>query len=332
MTIGAEAMSGRLFSAFALALGLALAAPATAQQQVPDEAFAAQAVARPAWPAGQGPRVVIDEAHANFHTAEGGYRAFAGLMRADGAAVEAGTAPFTAAGLAGVEVLVIVNAGASREPGPFFAEAEIAAVEAWVREGGALLLIADHAPFGAAARDLAARFGVGMGQGWVFEPTDAAPWLTTQILFTREDGRLGEHPILAGRGPDEAVAAVKSFSGQSLSGPEGAAVLLRLSPLALEAPDAAALQAAAQAAAGPDGTRDPAFGGHAGPPAGTAQGLAFEHGRGRVVVLGEAAMLTAQRIRFDDGRPDMLFGMNTPGHDNRQFALNVMRWLARALD
>ena len=41
-------------------------------------------------------------------------------------------------------------------------------VERWVRNGGALLLIADHTPFGSAAHDLALRFGVDMGRGYVF--------------------------------------------------------------------------------------------------------------------------------------------------------------------
>ena len=53
----------------------------------------------------------------------------------------------------------------------------------------------------------------------------------------------------------------------------------------------------------------------------------MEFGRGRVVVLGEAAMLTARLHRFD-GRP---IGMNTPGYDNRQLALNIMHWLTRLL-
>ena len=64
----------------------------------------------------------------------------------------------------------------------------------------------------------------------------------------------------------------------------------------------------------------------ANPPAGGAQAVAFEYGRGRVVVLGEAAMISAQ---IDD-RGDK-FGMNQPGIDNRQFALNVLHWLTRAL-
>ena len=60
-------------------------------------------------------------------------------------------------------------------------------------------------------------------------------------------------------------------------------------------------------------------------PAGQAQGLAAAWGKGRVVVLGEAAMLTAQ---VDRGVP---FGMNSPGSDNRQFALNAMHWLSHKL-
>ena len=60
-------------------------------------------------------------------------------------------------------------------------------------------------------------------------------------------------------------------------------------------------------------------------PAGKAQGLAFGWGQGRVVILGEAAMLTAQ---VDSG---VSFGMNSPGNDNRQFALNIMHWLSHRL-
>jgi len=63
------------------------------------------------------------------------------------------------------------------------------------------------------------------------------------------------------------------------------------------------------------------------PAAGWAQGLALEQGRGRVVVLGEAAMLSARLRRFDR-KP---VGMNVPGYDNRQLALNIMHWLTRRL-
>ena len=47
-------------------------------------------------------------------------------------------------------------------------------------------------------------------------------------------------------------------------------------------------------------------------------------GKGHVVVLGEAAMLSAQ-LAGPNGNP---FGMNRPGIDNRQLALNIMHWLS----
>ena len=61
--------------------------------------------------------------------------------------------------------------------------------------------------------------------------------------------------------------------------------------------------------------------------AGRAQGVAFSLGKGRVVVMGEAAELSAQVI--GDGRK---FGMNVPGIDNRQMALNIMHWLSGLLE
>lgn len=59
--------------------------------------------------------------------------------------------------------------------------------------------------------------------------------------------------------------------------------------------------------------------------AGRAQGVALEVQAGRVVVLGEAGMLRAQRESNGDR-----IGMNAPGYDNRQLALNIMHWLSRA--
>jgi hypothetical protein len=54
------------------------------------------------------------------------------------------------------------------------------------------------------------------------------------------------------------------------------------------------------------------------------------YGDGRVVVLGEAGMLSAQLVRFPNGR-ETRFGMNVPGNDNQQFALNVLHWLSGLL-
>jgi hypothetical protein len=53
--------------------------------------------------------------------------------------------------------------------------------------------------------------------------------------------------------------------------------------------------------------------------------VAFGFGYGRVVVMGEAAELTAQVAGGEK------FGMNVPGLDNRQMALNIMHWLTGLL-
>ncbi|HYD46366.1 MAG TPA: DUF4350 domain-containing protein [Phenylobacterium sp.] len=320
--------------ALALALALAAAAaghPAVAQQQVVDPDYRPK-VERPAY-AGDGPVVVIDEAHRNFHTADGRYAPFAALLRADGLTVRPGKVAFDDTSLVGVGLLVIANAGsagAEDTSTPAFTEAETAAVERWVSAGGALLLIADHAPFGRAAEGLAARFGVGMGKGWAFTRNARGDGLTSQLEFSRADGALADHPITRGRDAGERVDRVKTFTGQSLTGPPGAAALLQLPDPAWEAPNRDRLDAA-NAALRSAGKGTPSLKGIAEPVAGRAQGLALEHGRGRVVVLGEAAMFSAQKVEFEGDRPDMRMGMNVKGNDNAQLALNVIHWLTRKL-
>ncbi|OGT92751.1 MAG: hypothetical protein A2083_05430 [Gemmatimonadetes bacterium GWC2_71_9] len=65
--------------------------------------------------------------------------------------------------------------------------------------------------------------------------------------------------------------------------------------------------------------------------AGHAQGVALEVGSGRVVILGEAAFLSAQIVAIP-GSPTIPVGMNVPGPDNQQFALNLLHWLTRLLN
>ncbi|MCS6622817.1 DUF4350 domain-containing protein [Roseibacterium beibuensis] len=316
-------------TALILFLALTAAAPAVAQQQMVDPDFR-PTVANPAYAEGQGPVVVIDEAHANFHRIEGQYAPFAALLRADGYRVRAGTQPFDAGGLDGVDVLVIANAGATgqRPTPPAFTEAEGAALETWVREGGRLLLIADHAPFGAAAEALAVRFGVTMGTGYAFAMAEGGGDLTTNLTYPAE--AFGDHSIFTGRDASERVERVTAFTGQSLAGPEGATVLLHMTDGARESPDLPTLQSLADRLDDAQG-RDAAIA-ELSKPALPAQGLAFEYGRERVVVLGEAGMLSAQMVRYpsESGQPDRRFGMNAaPG--NARFGLNIMHWLSGLL-
>jgi len=283
------------------------------RDQLPDPDFH-PAVPRPAFAPGAGPRVVVDEAHRNFHRAGGRYRPFAELLARDGFRVASSGTAFDRASLRDADVLVIVNAMGARWPflpgagDPAFTDAECDAVRDWVRDGGSLLLVADHAPVGSASAGLARRFGVEMGGGRTVDYLrgDSATGNPSWVVYTPENGGLAApaHPVIAGRDSAERVRRVMSFLGQSLKGPPGSTTLLALSDSAVDL-----LAGGTQASA-----------------AGRAQGVALELGKGRVVVLGEAAMLTAQVT----GGGRLKFGMNHPGAEgNAQLALNVVRWLGR---
>lgn len=311
-------------------VSLLLGLPVHGQQQIADPDFKTS-VERPAY-AQNGPTVAIDEAHSNFHTAGGRYKPLADMLRSDGYTVVAGTRKFDKGTLAGVKVLVIANASGGDTSRPAFTDQECDVVCDWVRDGGSLLLIADHAPFGSAAESLGKRFGVTMGKGWVFDRGSTTSSITTQLDFSRENGLLGVHPVLRGRDSSEEVKQIRSFTGQSLGVPDNAVALMKLSSTARESPTPSDLEAEAAAAASteaPRGTTGP----HSSPVAGRAQGIAMTFGKGRLVVLGEAAMFSAQVVRFTDGgqRREIKAGMNVPGNDDRQFALNVLHWLSGLL-
>ncbi len=323
-------------------LGIALCAttvllPSTGihAQQMADPGFNAS-VPRPAYTRNH-PTVSIDEAHSNFHTAEGRYKPFAELLRSDGYRVLRGTKKFEKGSLTGVRVLVISNAQApdatDDTSGPAFTEQECDVVRDWVRAGGSLLLIADHAPLGSAAEKLAKRFNVEMGKGFVFDLANSEG-NPTALVFSRENGLIGDHPLLRGRAPSEQVKRVVAFTGQSLSVPDDATALLKLGPTAYESPSRKELQAALDAAATSTGTqKNLTSAAHASPVGGRAQGIAMKFGKGRLVILAEAAMFSAQVIRFKEGEQQREFkmGMNVPGNDDRQLALNVMHWLSGLL-
>ena len=315
------------------AMCAALAGPAMAQTQGPDLSYR-PVLAAPAY-AEVGPLIQLDAAHGSVQTIDGRYAGFAALVRADGYQIRAGEQALDTPGaLDGVDILVISNAQL-RVGGPetsAFTVPEISAIEAWVRAGGSLLLAADHAPHGVAAEALGEAFGVRMGTGYAFRLTPGGEnAVSSQLMFSTEAGTLGDHPILRGRNADEAVDTVKSFTGQSLAGPAGSTILMALLPTDREAVNSAVLGEindrieAGEAAEAVLADRSVV--------ALSAQGLAFEHGAGRVVVLGEAGMLTAQRLDFPEGdaREDIVFGLQTDGHDDQQFALNILHWLSRLI-
>jgi len=313
---------------------LCMSLQAVAQQQIVDPDFQ-PVVARPTYPS-RGPTVAIDEAHDNFHTLGGQYAPLAALLRNDGYEVIASKVPFVKENLAGIRVLVVANARNLKAilggdlSKPAFTDHECDVITDWVRAGGSLLLIADHAPFGNAADALARRFRIAMGKGWVFD-LEAAGGITTQLDFSRQNGLLGKHSIISGRNSSESVNTIRAFTGQSLTVPPGATILMKLSSTARDAATPADMDAEDAAVRTPSPSKL-GYGSRSTSAAGRAQGLAMTFGKGRIVVLGEAALLSAQIIRYADPNPrDMKIGMNTAGNDDRQFALNLFHWLSRLL-
>jgi hypothetical protein len=95
------------------------------------------------------------------------------------------------------------------------------------------------------------------------------------------------------------IDSVTTYTGESLVGPNGSDVLLSLSPTAYDQDwqwDKMAFRYRSAE--------------------GRAQAVAFEYGKGRVVMLGEAAIT----------RPEFLSVSN---RGNWKFILNIFRWLAR---
>ena len=55
------------------------------------------------------------------------------------------------------------------------------------------------------------------------------------ILYTRESGRLADHPITRGRNDAERVDKIIAFTGQSLKGPPDSVALMKLADSAVDA-------------------------------------------------------------------------------------------------
>jgi hypothetical protein len=293
---------------------LAAATSAGSAQQVPDLAYRPP-LPRPAYDAGKGPRVAIDEAHHNFHTADGRYKPFAELLRRDGYRVDGLGQPLSAGSLKAVDVLVIANPLHERNaedwspPNPSaFTRDEIAALHSWVEKGGALFLIVDHLPFPGAAGELAKAFGTEFSNGYA----RAGNWERGKPDTFEVGTGLQESAVTRGRADGEKVTKVTTFTGSAFQPPKDA------TPVLVFGAKSVSLERKAAPGSPPDEREVPI--------AGWCQGAVLKVGNGRVAVFGEAAMFSAQLA----GPKRQPMGMNAPeAKQNHQLLLNVMHWLTR---
>jgi hypothetical protein len=261
---------------------------------------------------------MIDEAHFNWHTATGRYLPFAELLRRDGYVVRSSKSTFGKDALKQGNILVIANALNERNndnwvppyPSPFTDE-EITAVRDWVEEGGALLFIADHLPWPAAANKFASAFGVHYSPGHALdEKTQAEP-----MIFRRSDRTLADHPITMGRTVPQRVDSVATLTGSAFRVDKGGEPLLIFGPGIVSFTPTNFWMFKA------DTPRIPVTGWY--------QGAVLRVGKGRAAFFGEAAMFSAQV----EGPKREPFGMNTPAaRQNPQFILNLLHWLSALLD
>jgi len=302
---------------------VSLLAGCSSSEQIPDREYS-PAVSDPAYGPGAGPVVCLDEAHNNFHTLENRFWAFGELLRRDGYMVEASQEKFSAAVLKRCSILVIANAqlesdewGSYPYPTPSaFTDEEITAVQAWVRNGGALLLIADHMPLAGAAQKLASAFEIKFNDGFAIASyedeaeRDAA--FEKPTIFAIDTQTLLPHPITDGRTANESVTSIRTFTGQAFQAPASAQPLLVLPENFISLMPEKAWEFGPATKTIPVG--------------GWLQGAVMPFGSGRAAFFGEAAMFTAQ---LSGGEP---MGMNAPlAEQNFQFVLNVMHWLSKIL-
>ncbi|MDX1910836.1 MAG: DUF4350 domain-containing protein [Saprospiraceae bacterium] len=273
-------------------------------QQIPDTTFEMGIIA-PRYAPDKGPLVTVDAAHHNFHTLENRYAPFGRVLHADGYQLHSNTQKITPEGLKNTRVYVISNPLDSSNIGNWtlptpsaFSAKEISALHDWVQNGGRLLLIADHMPFAGAAQELAQAFGFEYLNCFAFDNRQR-----NTERFYRGNQSLLEHDITKG------VDTVVTFTGSAFRIPPGAQPLISLKNYTLTSPRVAWQFEE-------DTPTQPADGFY--------QGACMVYGKGKLVVMGEAAMFTAQLA----GPARNQVGFNQPeARQNIRLLRNILHWL-----
>jgi len=279
------------------------------------------------------PIVFIDEAHNNFHTANGRYKPFVQVLTSNGYTVKPSKEKFTLEYLKQADILVIANAldKNRRDYNPPYGDAfeaeEVEAVKQWVSQGGSLFLVADHTPFPKIIEKLTVAFDFEFSNGHV-----------DNVIFRIDNNTLIEHEITKGNSDSqsdvqlgmytdpivqgimkaashsERIVQVKTFGGSAFQIPENAKSLLILGKGAISIMPDIPFQVNAET---PRVSMD-----------GWSQGAILEVEKGRVAVFAEAMMFSSQ-VTVKTGKK---YGLVSNGAEqNEQFLLNIMHWLSKAI-
>jgi hypothetical protein len=194
------------------------------------------------------PRILIDAAHFNlFSTITNRIEPLTKLLEADGYRIDTESSRFSKNELSTHQIVIILTAqGGPPESDstffPAFTDSEIDVLYNWIKNGGSLLFGVDHSPYSYAGEKLLRRLGVGIQFGVIEDSVYSEGGLEKgpdgrqmNLVFSRENRLLGNHAIIIGLGPDEAIIKVGVSRGQSINPPKGGSVFFKLSPNAYNA-------------------------------------------------------------------------------------------------
>lgn len=252
------------------------------------------------------PVILIDDLHDKFTVTKGwDYITLLKLFSNDGFKVIRGRTYFTKQSLSKINVVVMGGGLLDRE--------EMKVLNEWIRNGGSLLAFTHHnlSPIyqeylkSLGIRTMEIEHTEDSLHGLIRDGFTISP---SYIYFDAEDKLLGSHSIINGRNSSEKIKRVQTLASSTIIGPFGSVNLL---PLAESAIDLISIDNPLDANT-PVKTKGQ-----------RSHGIAFNFGKGKVVITDAWALKTLLYEPSERGH----MGMNTPGNDNKQYALNIMRWL-----
>lgn len=266
--------------------------------------------------------IAFDEGHRNAFKVTGKMKKLGELLENDGYNIIVDTGRFTLSRLLKYDILITGGAvgklswdSLSMTFPQAFSFDEIEAIYNWINQGGSLLLMTDHPPFDTSVTALVSKLGSKSGVGIVKDSINSFRSIKQQnyhqgwIIFSKDNKGLSNHPIVNGRNKNEQIHQVMTQGGSSISGPFGSTNILAFSKFAQNEMH--------RTFVGPT-------------PLQNAQMVAYNLGKGRVVITADGTFFSAQTVTYKDGDSFGL-GMSRKDFDNRQLVLNVIHWLSYAV-
>src|SRR5712692_220883 len=169
------------------------AKPTPPMQLTIDESFNPP-IASPAFALGKGPRVAVDEHHQNVVSLSSYLGPVGRFLSRDGYRMQPWTQAVELSALKGIRGFIIANPQAPKDAATgasAFTADEVRSLRQWARSGGGPLVIADRAPFGGPAQELANAFGVKLDDNTVLtRGADGKP--TGELsLSVKAEGEIG---------------------------------------------------------------------------------------------------------------------------------------------